>query len=48
MQESLSEYYRKKEEERSSEIPVTVVLTILFLALTIVCTLGVMLYFQLN
>lgn len=48
MQESLSEYYRKKEEERSSEIPVTVVLAILFLALTIVCTLGVILYFQLN
>lgn len=48
MQESLSEYYRKKEEKRRSEVPVTVVLTILFLVLTICCTLGVILYFQSN
>ena len=48
MQESLSEYYRKKEEKRRSEVPVTVVLTILFLVLTIGCTLGVILYFQSN
>lgn len=48
MQNSLFEYYRKKEEKRRSEVPVTVVLTILSLAMTIVCTLGAILYFQSN
>lgn len=48
MQDSLFEYYRKKEEKRRSEVPVTVVLTILSLAMTVVCTLGAILYFQSN
>lgn len=48
MQEALSEYYRKKEAERRREMPITVILTILFLILTIACTVWVILYFKLN
>lgn len=48
MQEALSERYHKKEAERRREMPITVIFTILFLIQTIVCTLGVILYFQSN